>query len=60
MQAAERVREAFAVCGIEVDETPVATTVSIGVAQRQAEQSSPEEVIKAADQALGSLIDVKT
>lgn len=30
----------------------VSVTVSIGVAQRQAEQSSPEEVIKAADQAL--------
>ncbi|QUS40251.1 GGDEF domain-containing protein [Tardiphaga alba] len=32
MQAAERVREAFANCGVEVDETPVVTTVSIGVA----------------------------
>jgi diguanylate cyclase (GGDEF)-like protein len=32
MQAAERVRETFATCGIEVDQAPVATTVSIGVA----------------------------
>jgi diguanylate cyclase (GGDEF)-like protein len=30
--AAERVREAFQACGIEIDEAPVATTVSIGVA----------------------------
>ncbi|QDL97475.1 GGDEF domain-containing protein [Rhodopseudomonas palustris] len=30
--AAERVREAFQNCGIEVDDAPVATTVSIGVA----------------------------
>jgi diguanylate cyclase (GGDEF)-like protein len=30
--AAERVREAFEHCGIEVDDGPVATTVSIGVA----------------------------
>ncbi|WP_420132496.1 GGDEF domain-containing protein [Rhodopseudomonas sp.] len=32
MTAAERVREAFAGCGLEVDGTPIATTVSIGVA----------------------------
>jgi diguanylate cyclase (GGDEF)-like protein len=32
LHAAERVREAFATCGIEVDDAPVATTVSIGVA----------------------------
>ncbi|MET0970171.1 MAG: GGDEF domain-containing protein [Tardiphaga sp.] len=32
LQAAERVREAFATCGIEVDDAPVATTVSVGVA----------------------------
>ncbi len=30
--AADRVREAFQNCGIEVDDAPVATTVSIGVA----------------------------
>jgi diguanylate cyclase (GGDEF)-like protein len=30
--AAERVREAFETCGIEVNDAPVATTVSIGVA----------------------------
>jgi diguanylate cyclase (GGDEF)-like protein len=32
VSAAERVREAFRDCGIEVDDAPVATTVSIGVA----------------------------
>lgn len=32
VSAAERVREAFQNCGIEVDDAPVATTVSIGVA----------------------------
>lgn len=32
MTAAERVREAFEGCGLEVDGAPIATTVSIGVA----------------------------
>lgn len=32
MTAAERVRQAFQGCGLEVDGTPIATTVSIGVA----------------------------
>jgi len=32
----------------------VSVTISIGVAERQGEQRSPEEVIKAADQALYS------
>ena len=32
VSAAERVREAFQNCGIEVDDAPVVTTVSIGVA----------------------------
>jgi diguanylate cyclase (GGDEF)-like protein len=32
LHAAERVREAFETCGVAIDEAPVATTVSIGVA----------------------------
>ncbi len=32
MTAAERVREAFQNCGMEIDGTPIATTVSIGLA----------------------------
>lgn len=32
MHAAERVRQAFATCGVEIDQAPVVTTVSIGVA----------------------------
>ncbi|NNC27490.1 diguanylate cyclase, partial [Salinisphaera sp. USBA-960] len=51
MQAAERVREAFAGCGIEVDEAPVATTVSIGVAGGPA-GTELDVLLAAADTAL--------
>jgi predicted signal transduction protein with EAL and GGDEF domain len=51
MQAAERVREAFATCGIEVDEAPVATTVSIGVAGGPA-GTELDVLLAAADTAL--------
>jgi diguanylate cyclase (GGDEF)-like protein len=49
--AAERVREAFATCGIEVDDAPVATTVSIGVAGGPA-GTELEVLLAAADTAL--------
>ncbi|OYU86369.1 MAG: GGDEF domain-containing protein [Bradyrhizobiaceae bacterium PARB1] len=51
MQAAERVRENFAGCGIEVDEAPVATTVSIGVAGGPA-GTELDVLLAAADTAL--------
>jgi diguanylate cyclase (GGDEF)-like protein len=51
MQAAERVREAFATCGIQVDEAPVATTVSIGVAGGPA-GTELDVLLAAADTAL--------
>lgn len=51
MQAAERVREAFADCGIEVDDAPVATTVSIGVAGGPA-GTELDVLLAAADTAL--------
>lgn len=51
MQAAERVREAFATCGIEVDNAPVATTVSIGVAGGPA-GTELDVLLAAADTAL--------
>ncbi|NEW95266.1 GGDEF domain-containing protein [Rhodopseudomonas sp. BR0G17] len=49
--AADRVREAFQNCGIEVDEAPVATTVSIGVAGGPAGVEL-EVLLAAADTAL--------
>jgi len=49
--AAERVREAFQNCGIEVDAAPVATTVSIGVAGGPAHVEL-EVLLAAADTAL--------
>src|SRR5258707_5182652 len=49
--AAERVRESFATCGIEVDEAPVVTTVSIGVAGGPA-STELEVLLAAADTAL--------
>lgn len=49
--AAERVREAFATCGIEVDEAPVATTVSIGIAGGPA-GTELDVLLAAADTAL--------
>jgi len=51
MLVAERVREAFADCGIEVDEAPVATTVSIGVAGGPA-GTELDVLLAAADTAL--------
>lgn len=51
MQAAERVRETFATCGIEVDQAPVATTVSIGVAGGPA-GTELDVLLAAADTAL--------
>lgn len=49
--AADRVREAFQNCGIEVDDAPVATTVSIGVAGGPAAVEL-EVLLAAADTAL--------
>jgi diguanylate cyclase (GGDEF)-like protein len=49
--AAERVREAFETCGIMVDDGPVATTVSIGVAGGPA-GTELEILLAAADTAL--------
>ncbi len=49
--AADRVREAFQNCGIEVDDAPVATTVSIGVAGGPAGVEL-EVLLAAADTAL--------
>ena len=49
--AAERVREAFETCGIVVDDGPVATTVSIGVAGGPA-GTELEMLLAAADTAL--------
>lgn len=51
MTAAERVREAFEGCGLEVDGTPIATTVSIGVAGGPA-NIELEVLLAAADTAL--------
>ena len=51
MQVAERVRENFAGCGIEVDDAPVATTVSIGVAGGPA-GTELDVLLAAADTAL--------
>lgn len=51
MQAAERVRAAFAGCGIEVDDAPVVTTVSIGVAGGPA-GTELDVLLAAADTAL--------
>ncbi|HEY0329524.1 MAG TPA: GGDEF domain-containing protein [Rhodopseudomonas sp.] len=49
--AAERVREAFASCGIVVDDAPVETTVSIGVAGGPA-RTELDVLLAAADTAL--------
>lgn len=51
MNAAERVREAFATCGIEIDDAPVVTTVSIGVAGGPA-HTELDVLLAAADTAL--------
>jgi len=51
LHAAERVREAFATSGIAIDETPVATTVSIGVAGGPA-GTELDVLLAAADTAL--------
>ncbi|MDB5565377.1 MAG: hypothetical protein JWP84_1943 [Tardiphaga sp.] len=51
LHAAERVRESFATCGIEVDDAPVVTTVSIGVAGGPA-GTELEVLLAAADTAL--------
>ena len=51
MHAAERVREAFANCGIEIDDAPVVTTVSIGVAGGPA-HTELDVLLAAADTAL--------
>jgi diguanylate cyclase (GGDEF)-like protein len=51
MFAAERVREAFATCGIEIDDAPVVTTVSIGVAGGPA-HTELDVLLAAADTAL--------
>ncbi len=51
MLAADRVREAFATCGIEIDNAPVVTTVSIGVAGGPA-QTELDVLLAAADTAL--------
>jgi diguanylate cyclase (GGDEF)-like protein len=51
MQAAERVRQNFAGCGIEVDDAPVATTVSIGVSGGPA-GTELDVLLAAADTAL--------
>jgi len=51
MTAAERVREAFEGCGLEVDGAPIATTVSIGVAGGPA-NIELEVLLAAADTAL--------
>jgi diguanylate cyclase (GGDEF)-like protein len=49
--AAERVREAFQTCGIEVDDAPVETTVSIGVAGGPAD-TELDVLLASADTAL--------
>jgi diguanylate cyclase (GGDEF)-like protein len=49
--AAERVREAFAACGIAVEDEPIATTVSIGVAGGPA-HTELDVLLAAADTAL--------
>jgi diguanylate cyclase (GGDEF)-like protein len=51
LYAAERVREAFENCGIVIDEGPVATTVSIGVAGGAA-NTELDVLLAAADTAL--------
>jgi diguanylate cyclase (GGDEF)-like protein len=51
LHAAERVREAFATCGIEIDDAPVVTTVSIGVAGGPA-NTELDVLLAAADTAL--------
>lgn len=51
MHAAERVREAFETCGVAIDEAPVATTVSIGVAGGPA-GTELDVLLAAADTAL--------
>jgi diguanylate cyclase (GGDEF)-like protein len=51
LNAAERVREAFESCGIAVDDAPVATTVSIGVAGGPA-NTELDVLLAAADTAL--------
>ncbi len=49
--AAERVREGFEACGIAVDEAPLKTTVSIGIAGGPA-QTELEVLMASADTAL--------
>ncbi|MDB5653868.1 MAG: diguanylate cyclase, partial [Tardiphaga sp.] len=51
LSAAERVRETFATCGIEIDDAPVVTTVSIGVAGGPA-HTELDVLLAAADTAL--------
>ncbi|MCG6204376.1 GGDEF domain-containing protein [Rhodopseudomonas sp. HC1] len=51
MTAAERVREAFQNCGLEIDGAPIATTVSIGVAGGPADIEI-DVLLAAADTAL--------
>jgi diguanylate cyclase (GGDEF)-like protein len=51
LHAAERVREAFATCGIAIDDAPVVTTVSIGVAGGPA-GTELDVLLAAADTAL--------
>lgn len=51
VSAAERVREAFAGCGIEIEDGPVATTVSVGVASGPP-RTELEVMLAAADTAL--------
>ncbi|WP_299814938.1 GGDEF domain-containing protein [Tardiphaga sp.] len=51
LNAAERVRETFATCGIEIDDAPVVTTVSIGVAGGPA-HTELDVLLAAADTAL--------
>ncbi len=50
--AAERIRVAIAATEMQTGETPLQVTISLGVADRQPWMTSPNELFKAADEAL--------
>lgn len=52
MRQAERLREAFEMQPIHIEGLTLSLTISIGVAQKIAGMATPEELIKAADEAL--------
>ena len=52
LRQAERLREAFENCTLEIEGIELRLTVSVGVAQKMPGMVSPEELLKVADEAL--------